>query len=543
MQIIYPVRIIDESDVKNPVGLLKKKTLQIGIRESDITGFKEKSYIILDFGREMSGGIRILTFHAFGNAKIRLRFGESLSEVYAELGEKNATNDHSLRDFYVQLVNYSDMTFGQTGFRFLRIDCPDEDMKIEIKSVVCVSDADEREERGTFQCDDRLVNKIWDTAAYTLRLCMHNGYFWDGIKRDRLVWIGDLYPEMKAAHCLFENIPEIENCLSFAEAEAPVGTWMGNFPNYSLWWLIILADEYRHSGNKENLYKHFPYAKALLQHIFASVTKEGDTTFYPDFIDWPTYFEEGGEIEKKEASHTGTFYLLLLTLKKLKATFGELGENTALIDELLIRLSRRRVKPVAKYKQIVALGVLAGNKAKKNYENLCKNGAEGLSTFMAYEILSAVAACGGHRKALSMLKDYYGGMIKLGATTFWEDFDLKWTKNACGLDRLPKEGQKDIHGDFGRFCYVGFRHSLCHGWAAGVIPYIVENIAGIKESGIGCKSFIIEPHLSDIKNIKVVYPTPYGPLTVEHMAEENGKVHTDIMAPKEVKTVIASSHM
>lgn len=48
MQIIYPVRIIDESDVKNPVGLLKKKTLQIGIRESDITGFKENriSYLI-----------------------------------------------------------------------------------------------------------------------------------------------------------------------------------------------------------------------------------------------------------------------------------------------------------------------------------------------------------------------------------------------------------------------------------------------------------------------------------------------------------------
>ena len=37
-----------------------------------------------------------------------------------------------------------------------------------------------------------------------------------------------------------------------------------------------------------------------------------------------------------------------------------------------------------------------------------------------------------------------------------------------------KEGQRDIHGDFGAFCYQGFRHSLCHGWSAGVIGFLKE---------------------------------------------------------------------
>ena len=162
----------------------------------------------MDFGREQSGGIRILTHGANGDKRVRLRFGESLSETCAELGEKNATNDHSNRDFTVELQNYSDMTFGNTGFRFVRLDFLGKDSGFGIKSIVAASDEDEREEVGRFECDDPVINEIWNTASRTLRLCLHNGYFWDGVKRDRLVWIGDLYPEMRSSFCLYKNTSE-----------------------------------------------------------------------------------------------------------------------------------------------------------------------------------------------------------------------------------------------------------------------------------------------------------------------------------------------
>ena len=32
------------------------------------------------------------------------------------------------------------------------------------------------EDRGRFRCSDDLLNRIWDTGANTLRLCMHDGY-------------------------------------------------------------------------------------------------------------------------------------------------------------------------------------------------------------------------------------------------------------------------------------------------------------------------------------------------------------------------------
>lgn len=45
---------------------------------------------------------------------------------------------------------------------------------------------------GSFTCDDSLLNEIWKTAAWTVHLNMQN-YLWDGIKRDRLAWQGDLH--------------------------------------------------------------------------------------------------------------------------------------------------------------------------------------------------------------------------------------------------------------------------------------------------------------------------------------------------------------
>ena len=90
---------------------------------------------------------------------------------------------------------------------------------------------------------------------------------------------------------------------------------------------------------------------------------------------------------------------------------------------------------------------------------------------MSWFILEAIAS---RDKALAvkLMKEYYGGMLAVGAITFFEDFDLRWLQNSSVLDELPKQGRKDIHGDFGAHCYVGFRHSLCHGWSSGVIAFI-----------------------------------------------------------------------
>ena len=102
---LFPKRAFAECGEEYP-NLLKDQTLQIGLAESQTTSFDANESVILDFGEELSGGIRILTFHG-KNVPVRIRFGESLGEACSELGgHQNATNDHSLRDFSVLLQDY-----------------------------------------------------------------------------------------------------------------------------------------------------------------------------------------------------------------------------------------------------------------------------------------------------------------------------------------------------------------------------------------------------------------------------------------------------
>lgn len=526
-----------QGDVQNAENLLKEKTLQIGLSEPSICTIKGVASIILDFGKEVSGGARILTFAARNAKTVRLRFGESVGETCAEIRSQDqtygATNDHSLRDFCVELQNYSDMTFGQTGFRFLRIDTLGENAEILLKAVVAAVDTDTREEIGSFECDDSLVNDIWTTAAYTLRLCLQNGMLWDGIKRDRLVWIGDLYPEVRAANCLFGDIPETLRCLDFSMEQSPLPQYINNIPTYSLWWLINLREAYHAGGDKASIAPYLPYAKGILQQVICpAVAEDGSVSYSFNYIDWPSCYQEGEDrnAERENERHAGVAYLTVVALRALKELLTAFAEDTALCEEVLTKI-KQKTYSIDIYKQIAALGVWAGENAECMKTTLMRGGANGLSTFQSYPILTAVASFGEYEAALSMMKEYYGGMLSVGATTFWEDFDLEWLDNCTRLDEMPVEGKKDIHGDYGKFCYQSFRHSFCHAWSAGVIPYLVETVAGIKTEGAGIQRITITPHLSGLKHVKVKFPTVRGIVTVEHTLQANGEVQTEVDAP------------
>lgn len=535
--------IATQGNIENVEELLKEKKLQIGLDEPNLFEMKGKSFVILDFGKEVSGGARILTYYANGNKTVRLRFGESVGEVCAELkvgqADYGATNDHSLRDFCVELQSYSDMTFGQTGFRFLRIDTLSEDSAIGIKAAVAAIDTDTRAEIGSFECDDALVNEIWKTAAYTLRLCLQNGYIWDGVKRDRLVWIGDLYPEVRAANCLFGEIPEALNCLQFSMEEAPLPAYINRMPTYSLWWLINLCHVYHFGGDKNAVNAYLPYAKGILEQIISpNVAEDGTVSYGFNYIDWPSC-EQGGEDrheEREQERLAGVAYHTKIAVVALKEMLAELGEDVSLCEDVLRRIAKKSYD-IHIYKQIAAMGVWAGEGNESMKTTLLRGGANGLSTFQSYPILTAVASYGEYNAALSMMKEYYGGMLSIGATTFWEDFDLEWLDNCTRLDEMPVEGKKDIHGDYGKFCYMSFRHSFCHGWSAGVIPYLVETVAGIKTEGAGTRRIVIKPHLSGLKHVKVNFPTPYGIVKVEHTLQENGEVKTIVDAPSAVEVI------
>ena len=159
-------------------------------------------------------------------------------------------------------------------------------------------------------------------------------------------------------------------------------------------------------------------------------------------------------------------------LNKL-ALLGAFGESTEVAERSLAKLMKVEIT-AQNAKQVVGLKYFAlGELSEKDKAMLVEGGARGMSTFMSYYVLKAIASF-DKAKAIAMMKEYYGAMLAKGATTFWEDFHMDWVENTCRIDEFPKEGQKDIHGDFGAYCYIGFRHSLCHGWSAGVLQFIKE---------------------------------------------------------------------
>ena len=464
-----------EGNLSNIDNLLKMHGDQINVGESEVFSIKGKGYIVLDFGKELCGGIRILTHFDKSPEelyRVRIRFGESVSETFAEIGEKNATNNHALRDFEINLPALSDQTFANTGFRFVRIDFLDENAKCNIKQIFAKEFYRQLPVKQKFVSEDKQVNKIYQTCVRTLDLNIQNR-IWDGIKRDRLVWIGDMEIEIKSILHLHGFIPDIEDSLYTAEQANLLPGWMNGIPSYSSWYLLIIYDVYSFTKDKDFVLRHIKYMNEVTKQISHAFDKNNqfgyenvkECPYDVYFFDWPS--SEEPYKDKKGAC----LNLLKFIMPKLNSMFKELGVDNSVIDEIIRKLDKNTVD-LPKNKAFLAFYQLI-NKDNESFKQLIDALPKGMSTFMSYYVLKAVAEK-DKALALSIMKQYYGAMLDKGATSFWEDFNIDWVNGSSRIDQLPKKGELDIHGDFGAYCYKGFRHSLCHGWSVGPISILFE---------------------------------------------------------------------
>ena len=389
---LFPIRIVKQfGKVTNAEALLKEKPLQVNLREPDCTVLEntengESAGVLLDFGREINGAARIITFsaHSAKPASVHITYGESVAEALSEIGYKNATNDHSVRDTDVFLPSYSDMTFNETGFRFLLVRLKGKDTKLSLKAVTAVSVLRDIPSLGSFSCDNETLNKIYETAAYTCKLCLQN-YIWDGIKRDRLVWVGDMHPEMLTVRTVFGNLPIMAETLDLARDTTPMPNWMNNMPTYSMWWMIIVRDWYFYTGDKEFLEKNREYIISLSNRICDLVSDDGSDSIGYCFLDWPTNGTEAGK--------HGSRALLVLALNAAAELMRYCGCNDTadLCDkksEILINCEWDSCGA----KQTAAVMSLAGCCDElEAADKILSKGAVGFSTFMSYYLLKVAA--------------------------------------------------------------------------------------------------------------------------------------------------------
>lgn len=537
---ILPVRVMQSrGEVTDADVLLKPKPMQIGLRERELTVLKNRkntprAALLLDFGYEFHGGVRILTAMnpSAQPLRVRLTFGESVAEALSDIGEKGACNDHAPRDFTVTVPRLSDLEFGQTGYRFLRLELLDEEAEWQIKSVLGCFVYRKLDYIGRFSCSDGLLNLIYDTAAYTCHLNMQT-MLWDGIKRDRLVWVGDTHPEMLAIRTLFADHTMIWENLRFSRDEAVLPGWMNGMPSYSFWWLVILYEMSFYADDFSFADESRSYTEGLLRQLFDHIRADGTHTFGEYFLDWQTR----NKPEAVAGVH-GLLYWAIRCGRELCIHYG----NGALAQECEVYLERlkKHIPDPGSCSAANALlslnGILPADRAA---EAILKNGAHGMTTLMSDYILTALAESGHTAQALQILRTYYGGMLAMGATTFWEDFDLSWMENALPIDVLPEPGQRLIHGETGQHCYRGFRHSLCHGWSAGPVAFLCEQVLGIHVTGAGGTQILLSPELGDLQYARGAVPTGYGTVEVALEKRDGQTVLTRLKKPEACRMTLA----
>ena len=129
-QYIIPQRVVWQSagsTVENAQALLSAGSGQVTLDNRTPCVLNEGGAVLVDFGRELHGGVQIMVgrMKSQNPARLRLRFGESVSEAMSDIGLKNATNDHAVRDQSLQVPWLGTLEIGNTGFRFVRLDLED----------------------------------------------------------------------------------------------------------------------------------------------------------------------------------------------------------------------------------------------------------------------------------------------------------------------------------------------------------------------------------------------------------------------------------
>jgi hypothetical protein len=490
--------------------------------------------IVIDFGVEIAGSVELFT--TMSQAKgvaVRVRLGESVSEAMAELGDRGAQNDHAVRDQSVILPWLGKSTIGPSGFRFVRIDNVDPKQTVEISQARAVLTIRDVPYVGSFNCSDERLNQVWKTGAYTVHLNMQD-YLWDGIKRDRLVWMGDMHPEVSVINCVFGENDVVPKSLDLSREMTPVTEWMNGISSYSMWWILIHEEWYMHHGNLTYLRQQKPYLTELLKRLTTYVAEDGSEKLDGmRFLDWPTY-------SNKTAVHEGLQAMMTLTMESGDRLCEVLNDpETARLCRNAASRLRKHVPESSGRKSPAALLSIAGfcEPAEVSSKVLKKDGPKDIGTFYGFYVLNALAKSDDFDTAMDFISRYWGGMLDLGATTFWEDFDLAWTENAGRIDERVAPGKKDIHGDFGAYCYVGYRHSFCHGWAGGPTAWLSKNVLGVAPVAAGCTKVRISPNLGRLKWAEGTYPTPMGVISVRHDKQIDGTIKSIIKLPSGVEQV------
>ena len=461
-QIVRPVSLV--RSVADPAAFQGWSMLPSG-PVSDYYGrsLKQQPEVTVDFGKHLTGyfTFRIRTLARTQDAPIRLRF--TFGEVPAELNTpldpwKGGLSRAWMQDEVITVLEVDkDITLERRlAGRYLKIELlgapPDFDFAMDDLYFRAVTSAGESLSLPA-QAPER-IRKINDVAVETLRECMQTVYE-DGPKRDKRLWIGDLYLESLANNYSFRSHRLTKRCLyllaslaaedgrlhaNVFETPQPHPQYGSHTLDYSLIYNVALLEYVKATGDTETARDLWPVVENQIAWAKSFLTPERIVD--PELngkvwlvFDWRAGFDATTSIQG----------LMIWALKASYELAGLVGMQDRVKD--YPGLAERMKAAARKYQWdkkrgifvsgpdrqvsylsqvwMILSGVLSQKEAQKALNAVFAD-ADAVYPGAPYAYHYLIEACveaGLCDEAYERLVNYWGGMVDRGADTYWEVYD------------------------------------------------------------------------------------------------------------------------
>lgn len=470
---------------------------------------------LVDFGKETFGFIKLHGIRGTGN--ITLYYGESREEA---LSEKGAITLDKLT--FQQQVKRDSILPSSKAFRYVNVVT---DGTIQTDSITMLYEYADVKERGDFKCSDDEINRIYDIAKYTFQLNTRE-FFIDGIKRDRWVWSGDAYQSYLMNYYLFFDNETVSRTMLALRGKDPVTGHINTIMDYSFYWFLGIYDYYLYTGDQHFIKQFYPRMQGLMEYCLGRRNKDGLMEGMAGdwiFIDWADKLSKQGEVSFEQLLLCRSLETMALCadIANEKADAAKYKQYAAELRTKLFtlywnetqkalvhsRVNGQQTDNVTRYANMFAIFFDYFNPQQKDAVKksvLLNDSIQKITTpYMRFYELEALCAMGEQSYVLKEMKDYWGGMLQLGATSFWEEY------------RPALKGAAH-YAMYGR----AFGKSLCHAWGASPIYLLGKYYLGVKPTSPGYQTYTVQPVLGGLQWMNGHVPTPDGAIAVKCSTKE-----------------------
>lgn len=460
-----------------------------------------KGDLLLDFGTESAGWIEFESDDLADSVEM------SISE-YNEPAIVNAGAQNPVKTKRpVKYGNRYRLQLNEElyeGVRFAWIHVKQFSKPWHINNVQLVCQVKPVNYKGSFYTNDTMLNRIWYTGAYVVKLNMLQDYFGAILmeRSDRHSWTGDAYPAQAAALAAFGNYDVVKKNIAFTSGQD------NGIAAYSVYWVLSLIDYYNYTGDTKFLKTYSANADRRLEKAF----REYDTLPNLGFMGWDERLGAGFEnTQIREAQNTYRM-LCINGWRQFAKVMLSINENS--LAKKYQQYAAEKIKQLLADKKIadqfgihavseaINAGLLNESVIHPLSASLFGDRLNRLSysPFNQFFIIQAMALAGENAVALTTIKDCWGGQVTYGGTSFFEVYRPSWNTILNANDAPPNN-------------QCGYT-SLAHPWGAGVTKWLSENVLGIQPVKPGFKRFTIIPFLKDsLTQVKGTMPTPFGNIT------------------------------